>query len=219
VTDRTDALEAEIADYLESTDEQDVSDVNVARGIVHVVTEAGWRHKKELSDGRHTFADLYDHRYALFAALCACLPMMAWKSWQHGDGTAMFNDSFIVGLDLPSGQITYHLPASDWDRFPATVLDVSPDYDGHTPADVVERLWAAVGPVGADVVPRPDLDILDLPTRLTVRLNRAGIRTVDDLTALTYNDLCDIRRIGVKSVALIDSALAARGLELAVERP
>ena len=35
---------------------------------------------KEISDGHHTFGDLYRHRIILFYALCNLLPEISWKS-------------------------------------------------------------------------------------------------------------------------------------------
>ena len=35
---------------------------------------------KEISDGHHTFDELYRHRIVLFCALCNLLPEISWKS-------------------------------------------------------------------------------------------------------------------------------------------
>lgn len=96
----------------------------------------------QLSDGYHTFAELYEHRHALFIALCRRLDLCAWRSRQHADGTS-FPGWFIMGLyRAPGEQITYHLPERLWDRthFVET-LDHAPEWDGHTSAEVVRRLW------------------------------------------------------------------------------
>jgi hypothetical protein len=64
----------------------------------------------EISDGYHTFGELYEHRAALFVALInRCTDIPSWISHQHHDGT-MFNGYFIAGMNLPTGQISYHLP-------------------------------------------------------------------------------------------------------------
>ena len=102
-----------------------------------------------ISDGYHTFGELYDHRFALFAALCRSIAeddsypvSMVWKSRAHSDGSK-FEGWFIMGLVTePGKQITYHLPDKLWDRCGfATNLIKAPEWDGHTPADVVDRLW------------------------------------------------------------------------------
>ena len=93
----------------------------------------------DVSDGYHTFRELYAHRFALFLALARALGT-AWRARQHADGT-MFEGWFIVGLTLPTGQITYHLPLAEWETtgFMHTATR-APAWDGHTPADVVKRL-------------------------------------------------------------------------------
>jgi len=47
-----------------------------------------------------------------------------------------------MGLTAADGkQITYHLPIERWDEtWFAETLDLAPEWDGHTPADVLERL-------------------------------------------------------------------------------
>ena len=96
-----------------------------------------------MSDGYHTFDELYEHRHALFINLMKmCGPSMAWFSDSHEDGK-MEGGWFIAGIDLPSGTITYHLPTELMDKVVATgaaQLDYGKPWDGHTPADVVKRL-------------------------------------------------------------------------------
>lgn len=97
----------------------------------------------EVSDGYHTFNELYDHRFALFGALCKQMGT-AWKSHahHHENGTSM-TGWFIAGVELPSGMITYHLPVKYFDAFPAKELESAPEWDGHTSHDVVDRLMEA----------------------------------------------------------------------------
>lgn len=100
----------------------------------------------EVSDGFHTFNELYEHRIALFIALAVSHGDIAWRSMKHEDGT-MFEGWFIAGMHLPTGDISYHLPDKDWDKLTGYVetLPKAPTWDGHTPADVVKRLneWVA----------------------------------------------------------------------------
>lgn len=94
----------------------------------------------DVSDGYHTFDELYDHRIALFIALAKSHADIAWKAIKHADGSA-WDGWFIAGMHLPTGDISYHLPESDWDKLDGVeALDKAPEWDGHTPADVVERL-------------------------------------------------------------------------------
>lgn len=101
----------------------------------------------EVSDGYHTFNELYAHRTVLFAALVNTLARngwedQTWKSEQHHDPDfPMFDGMFIVGMCLPDGrQLTYHCDVDYWDLFHVKELERAPEFDGHSPADVVERL-------------------------------------------------------------------------------
>jgi hypothetical protein len=107
----------------------------------------------QLSDGYHTFAELYEHRHALCLALMRAMPQHCWYSLRHADGERCFGgaDWFIVGIELPGGSsVTYHLPAELYAIAQATgaaELEKGRPWDGHTAADVVSRLreWAALG--------------------------------------------------------------------------
>ena len=101
-------------------------------------------------DGYHTFDELYDHRITLFIALCKQIVERSmysgdynvWCSVLHSDGSK-FDDWFILGIGKEKGkQITYHLPAKYWNEVCefAVSLERAPEFDGHTPDDVLERL-------------------------------------------------------------------------------
>jgi hypothetical protein len=103
----------------------------------------------EISDGYHTFGELYDHRRALTALLAAAAATEndSWRSKaHHPDDDPMFEGGyFIVGIELPTGTITYHYKLAHWDDFASVPeLEHAPKWDGHTPADVVERMFATV---------------------------------------------------------------------------
>lgn len=94
-----------------------------------------------VSDGHHTFGELYDHRRALTVALCRTLP--SWRSKaHHPEDEPMFEGGyFIVGIDLPTGTITYHYKLSHWDDFAhVPELEHAPKWDGAMPDDTVARL-------------------------------------------------------------------------------
>jgi hypothetical protein len=99
-----------------------------------------------ISDGFHTFGELYEHRIVLFLALAKQLiihrpEMPVWKTRKHDDGIE-WDGWFIVGIGNTEGsQITYHLPSSKWDDC-AFIPNVerAPKWDGHSPEDVLERL-------------------------------------------------------------------------------
>jgi hypothetical protein len=97
----------------------------------------------QISDGYHTFGELYDHRRALTAALVA-IPSghHSWRSKaHHPDDGPIFEGYFIVGIDLPTGTISYHYNLRHWDDFAAVPeLEHAPKWDGAGPADTVDRL-------------------------------------------------------------------------------
>ncbi len=96
-----------------------------------------------VSDGYHTMEELYEHRHALYIALCNSVKDRedVWKSEKHSNGSD-FKDWFIMGINSNHGeQITYHLPISKWEECGfAHTLDKAPEYDGHKPKDVLQRL-------------------------------------------------------------------------------
>ncbi len=123
---------------------------------------------ENVSDGYHTFKELYDHRITLYIALCRKIYKVweleiekiiadmkeqgieggieqgseVWRAKNHFDGSC-FEGWFILGMFREAGkQITYHLPLSRWDEtdFAETFENAPVDFDGHTSADVLERL-------------------------------------------------------------------------------
>lgn len=99
----------------------------------------------DTSDGYHTFDELYDHRAKLFSVIVRDHREIAWKSRLHHDGT-MYDGMFIVGIETPRGQATYHYDVNPyWDLFDCKELDRAPEWDGHTPEQAIERI-AALGP-------------------------------------------------------------------------
>lgn len=94
----------------------------------------------DLSDGYHTFNELYHHRAILFSVICNSMPDKAWKSKLHDTGD-MFDGMFIVGIETPEGQATYHYDIDPyWDMFKVKELDKAPKWDGHTPQVAIDRI-------------------------------------------------------------------------------
>lgn len=94
----------------------------------------------DLSDGYHTFNELYHHRAVLFSVICNSFKSCAWKSKKHSDGT-MYDGMFIVGIDTPEGSATYHYDIEPyWNMFDVKELDNAPEWDGHTPDDAISRI-------------------------------------------------------------------------------
>ncbi|MBE9178686.1 hypothetical protein IQ268_08950 [Oculatella sp. LEGE 06141] len=98
----------------------------------------------KVSDGYHTFDELYEHRCLLFLALMRSHPHQSWKSRKHHDGS-VFEGWFIAGLILPSGAVTYHLPDRMWNLCRCHEVELAPEWDGHTSKDVIDRLTQWLG--------------------------------------------------------------------------
>lgn len=93
-----------------------------------------------VSDGYHTFDELYHHRAVLFSFIVNSHPDLSFKSHMHHDGT-MYENMFIVGINTPYGQVTYHYDSNPyWNYFHCPVLEYAPEWDGHTPSEAIERL-------------------------------------------------------------------------------
>lgn len=114
----------------------------------------------ELSDGYHTFNELYEFRKIYNAALFnewaknplflhndvnKEFPIVKYnvhKSWKHNDGELCFGGGwFIVSAMLPTGQISNYYKAEDWDLFrvPEVEKALFP-LNVHIVKDVLDRL-------------------------------------------------------------------------------
>jgi hypothetical protein len=114
--------------------------------------------KGKISDGYHTFDELYEFRKVYNAALfnewakqvgkwingtTEYIPIYdVHKSWKHNDGELCFGGGwFIVVAMLPTGQISSHHEAKDWDLFKIPEVEKAKyPFDGHTSNDVIKRL-------------------------------------------------------------------------------
>ena len=95
----------------------------------------------DLSDGYHTFRQLYYQRMILFAALVKQNRDKAWKSLRHEDGELCFGGGwFIVGIDTPEGSYTYHYEDAYFSLFDCKELERAKHWDGHTEKDVIRLL-------------------------------------------------------------------------------
>ena len=111
-----------------------VSELITPNGRIAIDCEPG-----QVSDGYHTFDELYEHRCLLFVSLSYWVPGI-FKTRKNDKGEE-WQGWFIAGLNTPWGQITYHLPDSMWDMIETDYeLERNDQYDGHTSKDVAERL-------------------------------------------------------------------------------
>jgi hypothetical protein len=89
----------------------------------------------DISDGYHTFDELYEHRIALYLALAKA---SGWRALYRQD----YETWFCLYLETPKGQVSYHLPNSYLEMV-KTFAELATDeykWDGHTSAEVLERL-------------------------------------------------------------------------------
>lgn len=102
--------------------------------------------KNSVSDGYHTFDELYEFRKVynalLFNEWAKENKYNVHKSLRHNTGEFCFDgDYFIVVAILPTGQITNHYKLVDWSLFNVPEKDIAEyPYDGHTPQDVLDRM-------------------------------------------------------------------------------
>lgn len=97
----------------------------------------------EISDGYHTFNQLYHQRAILFATIVNQNKDKSWKSFKHEDGKYCFDSNgewFIVGIDTKEGSYTYHYEKKYWDYFKCQELECAKKWDGHTEKDVTRLL-------------------------------------------------------------------------------
>lgn len=106
-----------------------------------------------ISDGDHTFNDLYNHRCTLFLSLMRVMNEKGadygvnnvWYSRTHADGE-VWDNYLIVGMSTPYGECTYHVREDHFlpclQSANITELDHAPEWDGHNSNDVLFRLAA-----------------------------------------------------------------------------
>lgn len=104
---------------------------------------------ENISDGYHTFKELYEFRKlynaAFFNQLSENNICKVHKSKRHSDGELCFGGGwFIVMAELPTGQISNHYELSDWNLFKCEEQEFADEWDGHTPEDVIERIKAYI---------------------------------------------------------------------------
>lgn len=123
---------------------------------------AGVSDIEDLSDGFHTFRQLYYQRMILFATIVKQNKGRAWKSLRHEDGELCFGGEwFIVGIDTPEGSYTYHYEANYYSLFDCKELERGKHWDGHTEKDVTRLLSLPSAEVrtqmsSADLISRQD---------------------------------------------------------------
>lgn len=90
----------------------------------------------QVSDGYHTFDELYFHRMFLFSIICNQNKEKFWKTRLHSDGS-MYENYFLVGCITSKGLFSYHFHLKYWSRFHCDIVLKAPVHDGHTSNDIV----------------------------------------------------------------------------------
>jgi len=142
--------------------------MNNIQDLQNAILNLPSREIEKIHDGYHSFNELYEFRKmynaALFNEWGKQLDVLQFidlskfpeeqppvrkkynvhKSWKHHDGELCFGGGwFIVCAMLPTGQITNHYKAEDWDLFKIPEVETALfEYDGHTAQDVLDRLKA-----------------------------------------------------------------------------
>lgn len=147
---------------------------------------AGVSEIDDLSDGFHTFRQLYYQRMMLFAAIVKQNRDKAWKSLRHEDGDLCFGGGwFIVGIDTPEGSYTYHYESNFYSLFECEELECGKHWDGHTEKDVTRLLSLPSAQPDA-----PDTNVGDIISRqaaideIEERKNANGYRNVAVISEL-----------------------------------
>lgn len=95
-----------------------------------------------VSDGYHTFEELYEHRCLLYLNLCLKYKDYCYWTYTNSDGS-IWEGWLLLILNHPiAGQISYHLPNTLLVYFKDVIKykDKCNDYDGHSSNNVVRRL-------------------------------------------------------------------------------
>lgn len=110
--------------------------------LITFYSKSGLISTKNISDGHHTFKELYLQRVVLFCTVCNCFPALSWKSKKHFDEEhdPMFNGCFIAGINTPEGVASYHIKLDYWNLFNIPEIDRAPKFDNYTPDDVIKRI-------------------------------------------------------------------------------
>lgn len=91
----------------------------------------------DVSDGYHTFNQLYHQRAMLFAVIVNQNKKLAWKTRKHEDGEPCFGGGwFLVTIDTPDGAYGYHYEDKYWDLFECKEIPVAKHWDGYTEENV-----------------------------------------------------------------------------------
>ena len=144
-------------------DEMHIEQVKFINSVIEKRSKEMGLNTNLISDGQHTFGELYHARAILFSVFINnymdltkantflgkpdefILPgddeFYAWKSWHHADGS-MFEEYFIVGLTQKStGKfMSYHYHKDYWDIFMVDEVDHSPEWSPEKDLPLIDTI-------------------------------------------------------------------------------
>lgn len=127
-------------DYASYDDPKRMEKYDALEAAIDLINNPSQLVTGETRDGYHTFNELYHHRAVLFSVIVRDHMEWCWKAKKHADGT-MYDGMFIVGIDTPYGQASYHYNIDPyWDMFHCEEYEFAPEWDGHTPEQAIERI-------------------------------------------------------------------------------
>jgi hypothetical protein len=116
---------------------------------------------KDISDGYHTFGELYEHRHALFLTLLEVNRQLNnaaggfeawWTRRHHPNNDPMFDlegmPGILVGFELSTGSVQYHMPARFIPALEHIAFEIlhGPYYDGTaSPENAVKAMMDFAG--------------------------------------------------------------------------
>lgn len=115
---------------------------NNTNNLIKTMSEGNLIKTDNISDGYHTFGELYEFRKLYNAMLFnewSKLGVEVYKTKKHEDGELCFGgDWFLVVAHFPNGDIIdNHYELKDWNLFKIQELEKSKyPFDGHTAEDV-----------------------------------------------------------------------------------
>ena len=89
----------------------------------------------QVSDGYHTFDELYEHRNLLFINYCLLRIPASWVKVAED-----YPGYFCLYTGTPHGQISYHIPNKYRYLVEGIIHEKPGVWDGHTSQDVIDRL-------------------------------------------------------------------------------
>lgn len=98
-----------------------------------------------ISDGHHTFDELYEYRMVYNAMLFNEFAVQGkygvHKSKRHFTGEECFGGGwFIVMANLPTGQVSNHYKLNYWNMFDIPEKEKADEWDGHSPEIAKNRM-------------------------------------------------------------------------------